>query len=213
MDLFNRTELRRLAESQDDVCISLYMPMYRNESDWSQNTTRLKNLLREARNQLREQDFREELIDDILADARALLDRPGFWRNNIGEGLALAFAGVVGFAVLKKPLAKIGGKVPDIDALYNPAAFYGTRALVVGVTETYAAVDRTVVGGVETAIWIVHNPDAVAMRIESATPPWILDIPGDGQAVPAGYLRASIGTGILLLSVVISVGLALAGIW
>ena len=89
MDLFNRTELRRLAESQDDVCISLYMPTYRNESDWSQNTTRLKNLLREARDQLREQDFREELIDEILADARALLDRPGFWRNNIGDGLAL----------------------------------------------------------------------------------------------------------------------------
>jgi hypothetical protein len=89
MDLFNRTELRRLAEAQDDVCISLYMPTYRNESDWSQNTTRLKNLLREARNQLREQDFREELIDDILADARTLLDRTGFWRNNIGDGLAL----------------------------------------------------------------------------------------------------------------------------
>lgn len=89
MDLFNRTELRQLAEAQNDVCISLYMPTYRNESDWSQNTTRLKNLLREARNQLRDQDYREELIDEILSDARQLLDRPGFWRSNIGDGLAL----------------------------------------------------------------------------------------------------------------------------
>lgn len=89
MDLFNRTELRRLAESRDDVCISLYMPTYRNESDWSQNTTRLKNLLRDARNQLRDQDYREDEIDDILADARQLLDRTGFWRENIGDGLAL----------------------------------------------------------------------------------------------------------------------------
>lgn len=89
MDLFNRTELRQLAEAQSDVCISLYMPTYRNESDWSQNTTRLKNLLRDARNQLRDQDYREDLIDDILADARQLLDRPGFWRNNLGDGLAL----------------------------------------------------------------------------------------------------------------------------
>ena len=89
MDLFNRDELRRLAELQDDVCISLYLPTYRNESDWSQNTTRLKNLLGEARDQLRNQDYREDLIDEILADARQLLDRPGFWRQSIGDGLAV----------------------------------------------------------------------------------------------------------------------------
>lgn len=89
MDLLNREELRRLAELEDDVCISLYLPTYRNESDWSQNTTRLKNLLREARNQLQDQGYREEDVDDLLAEARQLLDRPGFWRTDIGDGLAL----------------------------------------------------------------------------------------------------------------------------
>ena len=89
MDFFNRSELRRLAEMEDEVCISLYMPTFRNESDWSQNTTRLKNLIRDARNQLREQDYREDQIDALLADARQLLDRPGFWRESIGDGLAL----------------------------------------------------------------------------------------------------------------------------
>lgn len=89
MDLLNRSELRRLAELEDDVCISIYMPTFRNESDWSQNTTRLKNLLRDARDQLREQEYREDEIDTLLADARELLDRPGFWRNRIGDGLAL----------------------------------------------------------------------------------------------------------------------------
>jgi len=89
MDFFNRSELRRLAEMEDEVCVSVYMPTFRNESDWSQNTTRLKNLLRDARNQLREQDYREDRIDDLLADARQLLDRPGFWRKSIGDGLAI----------------------------------------------------------------------------------------------------------------------------
>jgi hypothetical protein len=89
MDLFNRSELRDLAEAQDELCVSLYMPTFRHESDWSQNTTRLKNLLRDARNQLREQDYREEQINEILSEARQLLDRPGFWRKNIGDGLAL----------------------------------------------------------------------------------------------------------------------------
>jgi len=89
MDLFNRPELRRLAETQDELCISLYMPTFRNESDWSQNTTRLKNLLKKVRNQLREQDYREDNIDDILGEARQLLDRSGFWRQDVGDGLAM----------------------------------------------------------------------------------------------------------------------------
>ena len=87
MDLFNRDELGRLAQLESDLCISMYMPTHRFRSDWSQNTTRFKNLLRDVRDQLREQEYRESDIDEILADARQLLDRPGFWRS-LREGLA-----------------------------------------------------------------------------------------------------------------------------
>jgi len=88
MDLFNREELQRLAQLDADLCISIYMPTHRFRSDWSQNTTRFKNLLRDVRDQLREQDYRESEIDDILGEARQLLDRPGFWRG-LSEGLAV----------------------------------------------------------------------------------------------------------------------------
>ncbi len=88
MDLFNRDELKRLAELEDDVCISLYMPTHRFRSDWSQNTTRFKNLLRDVQDQLQDQGYRETTIDEILEDARQLLDRPGFWRG-LSEGLAV----------------------------------------------------------------------------------------------------------------------------
>jgi multicomponent Na+:H+ antiporter subunit D len=74
--------------------------------------------------------------------------------DHIIEGVALAVAGLVGFALVKKPLSKLG-RVPDVDKLYNPLSFYGTRALVVGVTELYAATDRAVVrvaGGVQRAV-------------------------------------------------------------
>jgi len=77
------------------------------------------------------------------------------------EGLALAAAGVVGFAVLKKPLSKIG-RVPDVDAGYNPLVFYGTRALVHGVTETYAAVDRAAVGLADRAAAIRADPSLLS---------------------------------------------------
>ncbi|WP_134672065.1 Na(+)/H(+) antiporter subunit D [Halorussus marinus] len=65
---------------------------------------------------------------------------------HVVEGVALAVIGLVGFVLIKKPLERYGGDVPDVDAIYNPAAFYGTRGLVVGVTELYAAVDRLAVG-------------------------------------------------------------------
>jgi len=73
------------------------------------------------------------------------------------EGVALAVIGLVGFAVLKKPLSKIG-RVPDVDAAYNPFAFYGTRAVVHGVTETYAAVDRVVVAMADRAADVREDP-------------------------------------------------------
>lgn len=88
MDLFNRDELRRLAELQDDVCISIYMPTFRYESDWSQNPTRFKNLIRDARDQLRDQGYKDDDIDDILADAKRRLDDAGYWRN-MTDGLAV----------------------------------------------------------------------------------------------------------------------------
>jgi multicomponent Na+:H+ antiporter subunit D len=76
---------------------------------------------------------------------------------HILEGLALAAAGVVGFALLKTPLSKVG-RVPDVDAAYNPLAFYGTRVLVRGVTETYAAVDRVAVAAADAAADVRADP-------------------------------------------------------
>jgi multicomponent Na+:H+ antiporter subunit D len=77
------------------------------------------------------------------------------------EGLVLAAAGVVGFVVLKRPLSKVG-RVPDVDAAYNPLALYGTRAVVHAVTETYAAVDRAVVGVADRAGDVREDPAMLA---------------------------------------------------
>jgi hypothetical protein len=103
MDLFNREELQRLAALQDDLCISIFMPTHRFRSDWSQNPTRFKNLLREARDQLREQDVPASEIDALLEEGRRLLDRPGFWRG-LSEGLAV-FTTPESFHAYRLPLS------------------------------------------------------------------------------------------------------------
>ncbi|KTG14407.1 Na(+)/H(+) antiporter subunit D, partial [Haloferax profundi] len=73
------------------------------------------------------------------------VDAHPFTISHLTEGFVLAVLGIVGFAVVKKPLSKVGD-VPDVDAVLNPAVFYGTRLLVRGVTDLFAAVDRVVSG-------------------------------------------------------------------
>lgn len=87
MELFNRQDLRQLAQADDEVCISLFMPTARFESDLSQNPIRYKNLLREARDQLVSQGLRAHRIDELLAAAERQLDNARFWRR-MSEGLA-----------------------------------------------------------------------------------------------------------------------------
>jgi hypothetical protein len=84
--------------------------------------------------------------------------------------------------------------VPDVDAVYNPLAFYGTRATVVGITELYAAVDRAVVRSVAFATDVAADPtDAVASTSVGDR------MLSDEYAHP---LRAGIGTSILLVTLI-----------
>ncbi|GAA0273351.1 Na(+)/H(+) antiporter subunit D [Halobacterium noricense] len=113
--------------------------------------------------------------------------------SHILEGVALAAAGLVGFALVKKPLSKLG-RVPDADNAYNPLTFYATRYLVVGVTELYAAVDRAAVRTADATAAVVTAPGAAAGRLV-----------GEDRV----SLRADMSTSILLVVVMVAVALVL----
>jgi len=113
--------------------------------------------------------------------------------DHVVEGVALAVIGLVGFFATKKPLSKLG-RVPDVDRLYNPLVFYGTRGVVVGVTELYAAVDRLVVTTASTIVWVVEQPREAIDLVSS-----------DSEEPPS--LRAGIGTSVLVLAIVVAIGL------
>ena len=116
-----------------------------------------------------------------------------FTPSHLAEGFILAAAGIVGFVVLKTPLHKIG-LAPDLDRLYNPSVFYGSRGAVVGVTELYAAVDRVVVALAQKTTRAVKHPDAVASTLT-----------GNDQV----NIRAGFGTSILLVIVALTLALVL----
>ncbi len=88
MDLFERQDLRRLAETRAKLCVSMYMPTARFESESPQNPIRYKNALRTVQGHLKEHGLRDGEIDELLAPAEQLVDRTAFWRS-LSDGLAM----------------------------------------------------------------------------------------------------------------------------
>jgi multicomponent Na+:H+ antiporter subunit D len=116
--------------------------------------------------------------------------------SHVVEGVILGLLGLLGFALVKKPLSKLG-RVPDVDAIYNPAVFYGGRGVIVGVTEGYAAVDRAVMGTIARAKAVGSDPQATAQRL------------GLGSDDQPPILRSGIGRSVFVLLALVSVAVAI----
>lgn len=118
-----------------------------------------------------------------------------FTIGHILEGLGLAAAGLIGFVLIRKPLSRVG-RVRDVDAVYTRVLFYGTRALVFGLTDLYAAVDRAVVGGTRAVIEVVNQPQAAIRRVLGDD---VLPDPDEDRLA----LQAGVGFSMLLVVVVL----------
>lgn len=107
--------------------------------------------------------------------------------GHIGESLVLAGIAIIGFILIKSWLEGLG-RVPDIDRVYIPLVFYGTRVIVVGITELYALVDRGVLWVVaRVKVWVKHPRNQVGRII------------GRDEV----RVRGDIGFGVLLIMVVL----------
>ena len=119
-----------------------------------------------------------------------------FTLGHLGEGFALAALGVVGFAVLKKPLSKIGPGV-DVDRVLEPLTFYGVRGVVRGATELFAVVDRGAVATARGALSAAGDPYGTIRGPLSG-------VVGGDDPLRDGSLRAGIATSVLLVLVVLA---------
>lgn len=86
MDLFSRDELAELTQVQSETCVTILMPTFHVEAELSQNPIRLKNLLRQARQELKDQGVRN--VDALLAPIQGLLENNAFWLEQ-SDGLAI----------------------------------------------------------------------------------------------------------------------------
>jgi hypothetical protein len=102
MDMITLTELNALSGRQPDWCVSLYMPTHRHGRDTEQDPIRLKNLLRQAEEQLESKGLRSPDAQQMLEPAQRLLQDFGFWRRQ-SDGLAL-FISSEGSSIYRLPL-------------------------------------------------------------------------------------------------------------
>ena len=139
----------------------------------------------------------EELIVEGTADPYSV--------GHLVDAIALLVVSVVGFAVIRKPLSRIG-HVRDVDRWLSPLVFYTGKGTMLAITELYAAVDRAVVRLVVLSYWVANNPVTAARRLGIARTGSLAANGGRPSTIP---IRASIGTTVLLITVILTVILLL----
>lgn len=107
MTTFTRDEARTLTADREGPLVSILMPVHEPGQLAQQDRIRLRNHLREARNELGSLGLRTSSAEQLLAPLARLLDSSEFWSNE-GRGLAL-FAGDGFFRAYRVPTA-----LPDL---------------------------------------------------------------------------------------------------
>lgn len=90
MDEVGQESLRDLVNASGP-CVSIFLPTHRGGAETTQDPVRLKNLLRQAEEQLERGSLRPVEARELLEPARRLLDDYGFWQHQ-SDGLALYVA-------------------------------------------------------------------------------------------------------------------------
>lgn len=84
-------DLKKLIETADNYCVSIYMPTHKMGREQQQDPIRLKNLISEAEEQLVGNGVRSPEAKDLLKPASELLNDNVFWQHQ-SEGLAIFLA-------------------------------------------------------------------------------------------------------------------------
>jgi hypothetical protein len=87
-EYFTFKDLDTLTSHQNKPAVSIYLPTFRIPTRVQAESLQLRNLLRDAEEQLSQFDLRGPAIQAILEPARQLVSQPEFWRYQL-DGLAV----------------------------------------------------------------------------------------------------------------------------
>lgn len=91
MDIINQEQFKELLEIQQEFCLSFFLPTHRSGPEVQQNSIRLKNLLKDAEEQLGHRGVRSLEIQERLFPVQKLVEETPFWQHQ-RDGLALFLA-------------------------------------------------------------------------------------------------------------------------
>ncbi len=95
MDILTRAELKQLMIKEQQWCVSIYLSTHRTGTEGQQDPIRLKNLLKEAENQLSARGVSTRDAQKLLEPASNLLQDSDFWQHqSYGLAIFLSFNGV-----------------------------------------------------------------------------------------------------------------------
>lgn len=88
MAVFSVDELKKLSETIEKPCISIYMPTHRSGRETEQDPIRFKNLISRAEEDLVNSGFKERERATLMRPLKDLLDDTLFWQH-MGDGFAV----------------------------------------------------------------------------------------------------------------------------
>lgn len=80
--------IHELIEKNSDVSVTITLPTHKKGEESKQDPIRFKNLLTEAAEKIKEINSKNGFADNLLKQARQLLDKPLFW-SHLDKGLAI----------------------------------------------------------------------------------------------------------------------------
>jgi len=89
-ELISRSHFEFLSREHHRACVSIFLPAHRTVPESRQDPIRLKDLVRQAESGLEDLGLRPVKVREILAPARELIQREGFWGG--ADGLAIFLA-------------------------------------------------------------------------------------------------------------------------
>ncbi|OEH85316.1 hypothetical protein BHU72_04265 [Desulfuribacillus stibiiarsenatis] len=91
MAVFTRENIKQLMGHGDKLCISIYLPTGTTGAEGKQGQIRLKNLLRQAQDQMIENGYKKQDIEGLTEPIQTLISDTLFWSYQRG-GLAIFLA-------------------------------------------------------------------------------------------------------------------------
>lgn len=88
MDLITKEDVRDILDKNKDISISIFLPTEKGGQEAMHGKIRLKNLLKDTENSLKEYGLSDTTIGDVLSPAYELVDDTTFWQYQ-KDGLAI----------------------------------------------------------------------------------------------------------------------------